>query len=63
MGIVRKILIVLVAVLSWYIAVKINTVPDLPKLEPNPWWGPGESREQNTKIRPFKIDIPQQVRI
>ena len=61
MGLFRRMLIVSVAVLSWYIATRLNKTPQLPTLNPDAWWGPGEPREQNTKIRPFKIDIPKQV--
>lgn len=29
--------------------------------DPNPWWGPGEPKEDNTAITQFKIDIPEKV--
>ena len=61
MGLFRLILIVAVAALAWLVAVKLNTVPPLPEIDPDPWWGPGERREQNTKVRPFKIEISQKV--
>ena len=53
--------IVLVALASWWIASRLNATPPLPEVDPNPWWGPGEPREQDTNIRPFKIEIPVEV--
>ena len=57
----RSLVVILVAIVAIYIAKKIYTVPDLPQLDADPWWGPGEPRDQNTNIRPFRIDIPQKV--
>jgi len=61
MGIITKISVLLVAILLGLAVKKINTVPDLPDLDPSPWWGAGKAREQNENIRPFKIEIPQKV--
>ncbi|KAF2359695.1 Epoxide hydrolase N-terminal [Trinorchestia longiramus] len=58
MGFVRRLLVVLVVVLVWYWVVRLNTTPPLPNLDPDPHWGPGPRRPDDTKIRPFKIDIP-----
>ena len=63
MGLVKLIFIIGVAAVAWFVAVKLITVPPMPDIDPDPWWGPGERREQDTNIRPFKIEIPQKVRI
>ena len=63
MGLVRIIFFVGMAVLAWLVAIQLNTVPPMVEIDPDPWWGPGERREQNTNIRNFKIEIPQKVRI
>ncbi|XP_046418307.1 juvenile hormone epoxide hydrolase 1-like isoform X1 [Neodiprion fabricii] len=35
--------------------------PELPVLPSDQYWGPGQAREVDKSIRPFKIDIPKQV--
>lgn len=36
--------------------------PRIPKLEET-WWGPGESKDVDTSVRPFKINISDKVRL
>lgn len=61
MGCVR---VLVVGVVIGWAAVMLNRMleePPLPTLDPNPWWGPGEPKEDNTAITQFKIDIPEKV--
>ncbi|XP_018015212.2 juvenile hormone epoxide hydrolase 1 isoform X1 [Hyalella azteca] len=58
MGILGRISVIFIAVLAWYIAVRLNSTPPLPYIDPDPWWGLGEPKKSDSKIRPFKIDIP-----
>ncbi|XP_030760517.1 juvenile hormone epoxide hydrolase 1-like [Sitophilus oryzae] len=43
-----------------FIYLKLTHVPPLPQVE-NTWWGPGSSRKDDVAVRPFKIDIPEEV--
>lgn len=36
--------------------------PEKPQID-DIWWGPGEPSKTDTSIRPFKIDVPEDVSI
>lgn len=40
----------------------IFELPQIPEVE-EIWWGRGDPKKTDTKIRPFKIDISDEVRI
>jgi hypothetical protein len=41
---------------------KLYTVPDLPQLDRDAWWGPGQKpKTVDESIRPFTIDVSAQV--
>ncbi|KAK3876971.1 hypothetical protein Pcinc_018280 [Petrolisthes cinctipes] len=59
MGWVR---VLVVGVAIGWAAVMVNRKfeePPLPTLDPNPWWGPGEPKEDNVAITQFKINVPE----
>ncbi|KAI4471849.1 epoxide hydrolase 1-related [Holotrichia oblita] len=63
MGSCSKIFLVIGGISVILIGLKINSlleVPPMPVLEAT-WWGPGQAKEVDTSIRPFKIDIPEKV--
>lgn len=64
MGLLGKLLLLSAALSVVYVGIKVNKllfeIPPLPKLE-NTWWGPGESGEDDTAIRPFKVNVPDEV--
>jgi len=43
-----------------YALVQLTAVPELPALEPSPWWGAGQPRELDQRVREFVIDIPKE---
>jgi len=43
-----------------YAMMQLNAIPELPELQPNPWWGAGQPRKMDEKIREFVIDIPKE---
>ncbi|XP_045618411.2 juvenile hormone epoxide hydrolase 1 [Procambarus clarkii] len=60
MGWLKK---VLVGLLVLWVAHKIGQKlqePPLPKLDPNPWWGPGQPQQEDVSIRRFTINVPEQ---
>ncbi|XP_068210084.1 epoxide hydrolase 1-like [Palaemon carinicauda] len=46
--------------LAIMVSIKFMQVPSTPALDPDPWWGPGEPRPDDTTIRPFEIDIAKE---
>lgn len=62
---VRQVLIhasVAVLIVGVYMKTKsLFEVPPLPQLE-DVWWGPRDPSQENTEIRPFKIDVSDEVR-
>ena len=59
----RKITLILLTTFVIYLGIKINTlfeVPPIPNFE-NEYWGPGKPTKDDKTIRPFKIDVPEQV--
>jgi len=46
--------------LAAYSAVQLTAVPELPELQPSPWWGAGPPRELGDGVREFLIDIPKE---
>nr|XP_027223680.1 juvenile hormone epoxide hydrolase 1-like [Penaeus vannamei]XP_027223681.1 juvenile hormone epoxide hydrolase 1-like [Penaeus vannamei] len=51
---------VLAAVVVAYILTKFFREPEMPSLPQNPWWGEGEPQAEDTAIRPFTINIPDE---
>ncbi|KAK4316994.1 hypothetical protein Pmani_011895 [Petrolisthes manimaculis] len=49
-------LVVVVAGAAWWVMVE----PPLPHLHPDPWWAPGHPKPEDTSIRKFTINIPQE---
>lgn len=54
-------LIILTIALVGYKLTGLFEKPPLPKLN-NQWWGPGDKSKENTAIRPYKIEFPDEVR-
>lgn len=66
MGFIRKIVFLIVTISIVLLGIKINNLlfqePPLPVLG-NVWWGPGAESKVDTSIRPFKINVPQKVKL
>ncbi|XP_063244853.1 juvenile hormone epoxide hydrolase 1-like [Bacillus rossius redtenbacheri] len=62
MGVLIKICIITVlgAVAVNYVLNLLTAVPPLPKLEAK-WWGPGQPQKVDQSVRPFKINISQEL--
>ncbi|KAF5295494.1 hypothetical protein FQR65_LT10482 [Abscondita terminalis] len=63
MAFFRKVFYLIVAATVVYVGVRINSllqIPPLPNLK-NEYWGPGAPTKEDTAIRPFKINVPDQV--
>lgn len=60
MGTIGKLAGVLVLLGTVYIYVKLTRVPPVPTIEEK-WWGPGNALKEDSAIKPFKINIPDQV--
>lgn len=60
-----RMLPILVAVVAigagFLITYKLYEVPDLPELDYNKWWGAGPKTNDDTSIRPFKIEFSNSV--
>lgn len=64
MGAITKILLlsgVIGAVYIGYVVKEMLEPPPLPVLKDDVWWGPGEARKVDESIRPFKIQISNEV--
>ncbi|KAF2351409.1 Epoxide hydrolase N-terminal [Trinorchestia longiramus] len=59
MGIIRSFAKVMLILLGCYAMVQLCRTPPVPDLDPDPYWGPGERKPEDTKVRPFVIDIPE----
>lgn len=65
MGVPGVILTVLVAGFSVVVYLQVSSlyeVPPLPRLE-DTWWGPRHPYKEETEIKPFKINISDEVSI
>lgn len=63
MGCVRVALILgtlITAFVSYKVHRALFEVPPLPKIEET-WWGPGKPGKEDTTIRPFKINVSEEV--
>ncbi|KAK4877710.1 hypothetical protein RN001_010216 [Aquatica leii] len=63
MAFFRKVFYLIIAATIVFVGVKINYLlepPPIPNLE-NEYWGPGSPTKDDTAIRPFKINVPEQV--
>lgn len=63
MGLGCKIVLVVFAALAAYVGFQIKGMldaPEVPKLD-EPWWGPGKPGQDDTAIKPFKINVPDEV--
>lgn len=64
MGVIKKFLFlsgIAVTVYLAYVFNKGSDPPPLPVLKADFWWGPGEARKVDESIRPFKIQVPNEV--
>lgn len=55
--------LVILAVITVFAGYKINNLlqpPPPPKLD-EPWWGSGDPSKQDTSIRPFQVNVSEQV--
>lgn len=59
MGFLRVLVVGLVVAGIGHLVWHCRQEPQLPYIDPNPWWGPGERRQDDTAIRPFKINVPK----
>lgn len=64
MGFCGKFTLIAVSSLAIFLGVKVNRtffeVPSAPTLEET-WWGPGQSTKEDTSIKPFKINVGEDV--
>nr|CAD7394413.1 unnamed protein product [Timema cristinae] len=63
MGLLQKILaigIAITAISVWYLYKNLTATPPQLNLQ-STWWGPGKARKVDESIRPFKINISQEI--
>lgn len=63
MAVTGKIVLLVSVLFVVFVAIKINSVlevPPRPKFK-DTWWGPGTQTNEDTSIKPFKINIPSEV--
>lgn len=60
MGLIIKLVFLIVTVLTAYQISKLFDTPPVPKLE-NTWWGPRDPSKEDTSIKPFKINVSDEV--
>nr|CAD7571340.1 unnamed protein product [Timema californicum] len=63
MGLLQKIVAVgigITAISVWYLYKNLTATPPQPNLQ-STWWGPGKARKMDESIRPFKINISQEI--
>lgn len=63
MALLGRIILLVSAGFVIFVGIKLSqlsTVPPVPKLE-NEWWSSGVQSEIDTSIRPFKINVSQEV--
>lgn len=60
MSYISKILITILISGSVYFYVKVKEIPSIPTLEEK-WWASGSPQKEDTTIRPFKINISDEV--
>ncbi|EFA00566.1 Juvenile hormone epoxide hydrolase 1-like Protein [Tribolium castaneum] len=60
MGLIIKLVLVIITVLTAYQISKLFETPPVPKLE-NTWWGPRDPSKEDTAIKPFKINVSDEV--
>lgn len=63
MAIITKLVLLMFAGSSVYVGTKFKSalkVPPLPELK-DTYWGPGEPKNDDTAIKPFKISISEKV--
>lgn len=63
MGLLIKLIVSLTVVFVAFVAYKVRSLgdaPPLPKIE-DTWWGPADRSTIEHEIRPFKINVPDQV--
>ncbi|EFA00569.1 Juvenile hormone epoxide hydrolase 1-like Protein [Tribolium castaneum] len=55
-----KFIVLLIALAIGNVIYKINTKESV-KVPPETWWGPGDPSKEDTRIVPFKIQVPNQI--
>ncbi|NP_001161902.1 juvenile hormone epoxide hydrolase-like protein 5 precursor [Tribolium castaneum] len=60
MGLIIKLVLVIITVLTAYQISKLFETPPVPKLE-NTWWGPRDPSKEDTAIKPFKINVSDEI--
>ncbi|KAF7279219.1 hypothetical protein GWI33_007537, partial [Rhynchophorus ferrugineus] len=60
MGLACKLIFPLILVGVGYVYFILTKLPPVPTI-PETYWGPGQPKPDDTTIRPFKIDIPDEV--
>lgn len=64
MGAIKKLIFLTGIIGTVYLAYVFNQSsdpPPLPVLKDDFWWGPGEAKKVDESIRPFKIQVPNEV--
>jgi len=65
MSFITKLVLIVTTAFIGFIAFKIHSLsqpPPLPKLDENAYWGPGKPpAKEDTSIKPFKINVPDEV--
>ena len=59
MAFIRKLLLIFGALAAIYIA-QLFKIPPIPQIK-DEWWGEGNPKLQDETIKPFKIEIPNEV--
>ncbi|XP_068624188.1 juvenile hormone epoxide hydrolase-like [Battus philenor] len=52
---VASVIAVLIGLASYQVYACVTSVPELPQLDLNQWWGPNTTKPQDTSIRPYRV--------
>lgn len=55
-------LVLIIAIVTGYVSYMINLKKDVPQIKLS-YWGPGKEKPDDKSIKPFKINIPDEVSI
>lgn len=63
MGLFTRLLLIGLSLGSAYIAYQIFSEPEVPKIDPDQYWGPSalKSQKEDTSVRPFKVNVDEKV--
>lgn len=56
------VVILCIASVGYKVKKVLFDVPSLPEVEET-WWGPGDPGKEDTSVRSFKIDVPEEVAV